>query len=70
MKINLFLRKFQFFSLLKLSDEVYELNTIKKMILLYDNFERNSSVDELVTADEMREESELIHALLDTAVIQ
>jgi hypothetical protein len=56
--------------LLKLSDEVYELNTIKKMILLYDNFERNSSVDELVTADEMREESEFIHALLDTAVIQ
>lgn len=40
------------------------------MISMYDNYERNSSVDELKTDDEMREESELIQALLDTAVIQ
>lgn len=59
-----------FFSLLTLSDEIFEANTIKKMIVMYDNFERNSSVDELETADEMREENDFINALLETAVIK
>lgn len=53
-----------------LSEEIFELDTVKKMIVLYDNFERNSSIDELVTDEELREEREFINALLETAIIK
>lgn len=53
-----------------LSEEIFELDTVKKMIVLYDNFERNSSIDELVTDEELREEREFINALLETTIIK
>ena len=43
---------------------------MKKMIVMYDNFERNSSIDESVTEEELREEREFINALLETAIIK
>ena len=43
---------------------------MKKMIVMYDNFERNSSIDESVTEEELREEREFINALLETALIK
>lgn len=53
-----------------LSEEIFKLDTVKKMIVMYDNFERNSSIDEHVTDEELREEREFINALLETTVIK
>jgi hypothetical protein len=38
--------------------------------MLYDNYERNTSVEETVTDEEMSEESDFINALLQTAVMR
>lgn len=40
------------------------------MRILYDNFEANSSIDEIVTQEEDEEENDFIAALLETSVMK
>lgn len=43
---------------------------VKKMRILYDNFERNSLIDEVETEEEENEENDFIAALLETSVMK
>lgn len=45
-------------------------DVVKKMRILYDNFETNSSVDEIITDEENAEELEFIISLLQTSVMK
>jgi Endoribonuclease XendoU len=49
---------------------VDQFEVIKSMKKLYDNFEVNSIVEETVTEEENREESNFIDSLLGTAVMK
>jgi hypothetical protein len=43
---------------------------MRLMHMLYDNYERNTSIEEIVTDEEMSEERDFINALLQTAVMR
>lgn len=58
------------FSLLTVSDEINQHETVRKLKILYDNFEANSSIDEIVTDEEIAEETEFISSLLQTSVMK
>lgn len=46
------------------------MESVKKMKILYDNFEANSSIDENLTEDEKIEENDFINFLLETPVMK
>lgn len=64
------LTTFSLWRLLTVDPAVYAHATIKKMKILYDNFDANSSIDEVVTREEEEEESDFIAALLETSVMK
>lgn len=49
---------------------MYDYEIIRKMKILYDNFEANSSIDENFTQQEEIEENEFIELLLETPVMK
>lgn len=60
-----------FFRLLKVNESaVFQSPTIKKLRVLYNNYELDSSVNEYVTAIERTEETEFIDAVLATPVMR
>lgn len=56
--------------LLTVNESVFDYEIIRKMKILYDNFEANSSVDENFTQQEEIEENEFIELLLETPVMK
>lgn len=58
------------FRLLTVNESVYDYEIIKKMKVLYDNFEANSSIDENFTPQEEAEENDFIELLLKTPVMK
>ncbi|XP_029052120.2 endoribonuclease CG2145-like [Osmia bicornis bicornis] len=56
--------------LLTVKDEAYEIPTIKAVLPLYDNYEFDVKTKETVTAEERKEESDLLEKILETDVIK
>ncbi|KAG5684988.1 hypothetical protein PVAND_014191 [Polypedilum vanderplanki] len=56
--------------LLTLHDDFSESETMRFMQMLYDNYERNTLVEETVTEEEMSEERNFINALLQTEIMR
>ncbi|XP_017767503.1 PREDICTED: poly(U)-specific endoribonuclease homolog isoform X2 [Eufriesea mexicana] len=56
--------------LLTVKDEAYEIPTVKAMLPLYDNYELDVKTPEIVTADERKEEMELLDKIFETDVIK
>lgn len=53
-----------------MKDEAYEIPTIKAVLPLYDNYEFDVKTKEIVTAEERKEESDLLDKILETDVIK
>lgn len=49
---------------------IFNVPTIQKLRALYDNYELNASDKEVVTPNEIDEETEFLNAVLDTQVMQ
>ncbi|CAL7943093.1 unnamed protein product [Xylocopa violacea] len=56
--------------LLKVTDEAYEIPTVKAVIALHDNYEFDVKTKETVTPEKRKEESELIDKILETDVMK
>ncbi|XP_037905967.1 poly(U)-specific endoribonuclease homolog [Hermetia illucens] len=57
-------------SLLQIDPKAFEIETVAKMILLFNNYELDSSVNEYVTPLEKREENNFVDALLATSIMR
>lgn len=56
--------------LLQIDPKAFEIETVAKMILLFNNYELDSSVNEYVTPLEKREENNFVDALLATSIMR
>ncbi|XP_045497969.1 uridylate-specific endoribonuclease D-like [Colias croceus] len=56
--------------LLTISPEAWNIPTIEKLVPLLDNYERNTLVNEYVTAQERNEENAFMDAIMSTSVIR
>lgn len=56
--------------LLTIAPEVWNITTVQKMLPLLDNYERDTSVNEYVTAQERNEENAFLDAIMSTTVIR
>ncbi|XP_012149090.2 uncharacterized protein LOC100876592 [Megachile rotundata] len=56
--------------LLTVKDEAYEIPTVKALLPLLDNYELDVKTKETVTAEERKEESELLDKILETDVMK
>ena len=57
-------------SLLEVKPEAYEIPTVKAVLALHDNYELDVKTAEVVSADDRREETELLDAFVATDVMQ
>lgn len=53
-----------------MNESIYDYLIIQKMRALYDNFEADSTKDEIFTAQEEKEQDSFIEALLATSVMK
>ncbi|XP_055920411.1 endoribonuclease CG2145-like [Eupeodes corollae] len=56
--------------LLQVSETVLRSPTIAKMLALFDNYEMDTSINEVVTSEELQEEDEFIEAVMATNVMR
>lgn len=55
---------------MSVDDSINNFSIVKKMKVLYDNYEADSKVDEISSDEEHIEENEFISALLETSIMK
>lgn len=61
---------FCFFSLLKIDEKLFTVNTVEKMQVMYNNYEQDTTINEYVSPNERKEEDEFLEAVLATPVMR
>lgn len=56
--------------MLKIDEKLFNVNTVEKMKMLYNNYEQDTAINEYVSPNEKKEEDEFLDAVLATPVMR
>lgn len=56
--------------MLAIDKKLFSLSTVEKMMLLYNNYEQDTAINEYVSPNEKKEEDEFLDAVLATPVMR